>query len=133
MNKVIIIGNLTQDPSTRTVSTQSGDATVCSFTVAVNRRGGQEADFFTVSAWRSLGENCQKYLAKGRKVAVEGTVSARAYKDRDGNARAQLEINAANVEFLTPRSENRSDSDDSGLTAPPTPPPSMVVTDDLPF
>jgi len=133
LNKVIIIGNLTQDPSTRTVSTQSGDATVCSFTVAVNRRGGQEADFFTVSAWRALGENCQKYLAKGRKVAVEGTVSARAYKDRDGNARAQLEVQAANVEFLTPRSEGRSDSDDSGLTAPPTPPPSMVVNDDLPF
>lgn len=133
MNKVIIIGNLTQDPSTRTVGTQSGDTTVCSFTVAVNRRGGQEADFFTVSAWRALGENCQKYLAKGRKVAVEGTVSARAYKDRDGNARAQLEVQAQNVEFLTPRSEGCSDSDDSGLTAPPTPPPSMVVNDDLPF
>ena len=72
MNKLTIIGNLTRDPELRTTST---GVNVCSFTVAVNRRqrsqgaeGQPEADFFRVSAWRQLGEICQKYLAKGRKV-----------------------------------------------------------------
>ena len=109
MNKVFLIGNLTRDPEMRT--TQSG-VSVCSFTIAVNRRrfgnaeaGQPEADFFRISAWRQLGENCSRYLAKGRKVAVVGTVSASAYVGNDGQARANLEVNADEVEFLTPRGE----------------------------
>ena len=72
MNKVFIVGNLTRDPELR--STRDG-ISVCSFTVAVNRRvrnaeaGQPEADFFRVTAWRALGENCSKYLSKGRKAA----------------------------------------------------------------
>ena len=108
MNKVFLIGNLTRDPELRT--TQTG-VTVCSFTIAVNRRFGNaeagqpEADFFRISAWRQLGENCAKYLAKGRKVSVVGTVSASAYVGNDGQARASLEVQADDVEFLTPRGE----------------------------
>ncbi len=109
MNKVFLIGNLTRDPELRT--TPSG-VSVCSFTIAVNRRrannaeaGQPEADFFRVSAWRQLGEICSKYLAKGRKVSVVGTVSASAYIGNDGQARASLEVQADDVEFLTPRSE----------------------------
>lgn len=109
MNKVFLIGNLTRDPEMRT--TQTG-VSVCSFTIAVNRRrfgnaeaGQPEADFFRISAWRQLGENCSRYLAKGRKVAVVGTVSASAYVGSDGQARASLEVNADDVEFLSPRGE----------------------------
>ena len=109
MNKVFLIGNLTRDPELRT--TPSGDS-VCSFTVAVNRRrrsnaeaGQPEADFFRVSAWRQLGENCAKYLAKGRKVNVIGSVSCRTYVGSDGQTRASLEVQADDVEFLTPRGE----------------------------
>ncbi len=109
MNKVFIVGNLTRDPELRT--TQSG-VSVCSFTVAVNRRrsanadaGQPEADFFRVSAWRQLGEICAKYLAKGRKVCVVGSVSAQAFTGNDGQARASLEVNADDVEFLTPKGE----------------------------
>lgn len=108
MNKVFIIGNLTRDPEMR--STRDGVA-VCSFTVAVNRRskgaqaGQQDADFFRVAAWRELGELCHKYLTKGRKVAVTGSVSATAYTAQDGTARASMDINAAEVEFLSPRDE----------------------------
>ena len=82
MNKVFIVGNLTRDPELR--STRDG-ISVCSFTVAVNRRvrnaeaGQPEADFFRVTAWRALGENCSKYLSKGRKVAVTGSVSVSTY------------------------------------------------------
>ena len=109
MNKVFLIGNLTRDPELRT--TQTG-VSVCSFTIAVNRRrpsnaeaGQPEADFFRVTAWRQLGEICAKYLAKGRKVSVTGTVSASAYTAQDGSARASLEVTADDVEFLTPRGE----------------------------
>ena len=73
MNKIILIGNLTRDPELRT--TPNG-YNVCDFTIAVNKRrysqqqqqGGQQSDaaFFRIPAWRQLGENCQKYLAKGR-------------------------------------------------------------------
>ena len=101
MNRLTIIGNLTRDPELRT--TQSG-ISVCSFTVAVNRRKAQnnqpEADFFRVSAWRELGENCAKWLVKGRKVAVVGPVSVSTYQGQDGKTYANLEVTANDVEFL---------------------------------
>lgn len=100
MNKLTIIGNLTRDPELRT--TQQGLA-VCDFTVAVNRRKGDESDFFRVTAWRQLGENAAKYLAKGRKVCVVGPVSARTYTTNNGETRVSLEITAEDVEFLSPR------------------------------
>jgi single-strand DNA-binding protein len=111
MNKLTIIGNLTRDPELRV--TPSG-VNVCDFSVAVNRKQSaqqrangqqQEADFFRVTAWRELGENCSKYLAKGRKVAVIGPVSVRTYTGNDGITRASLEVTADEVEFLTPRGD----------------------------
>ena len=110
MNKLFIVGNLTRDPELR--STPNG-IPVCTFTVAVNRRraagaeAGQqpEADFFRVTAWRQLGENCNRYLAKGRKVAVVGAVQVSTYTAQDGTTRASLEVTADDVEFLSPRGE----------------------------
>lgn len=102
MNKLTIIGNLTRAPELRT--TQSGK-NVCTFTVAVNRRGRDETDYFRVSAWGKLGENCHQYLDKGRKVAVTGSVSASAYTTQSGENRASLEVFADDVEFLTAKSE----------------------------
>ena len=105
MNKIFIIGNLVRDPELRT--TQSG-IPVCTFTVAVNRRkqgaeaGQQEADFFRVTTWRQLGENCNRYLAMGKKVFVSGPVSVSTYTAKDGTTRASMEITADDVEFLSP-------------------------------
>ena len=121
MNKLTIIGNLTRDPVTRTVPTTNGEVTAVSFTVAVNRRksgGEHDADFFSVTAWRGLGETCAKYLAKGRKVCVVGPVSVRTYEAADGTTRAQMEISADDVEFLSPRGE----------TAEPAPAPAPAPT-----
>lgn len=109
MNKLIIIGNLASEPELRT--TPNGKQ-VCSFTVAVNRRktgnDQPEADFFRVSAWEKLGENCNEYLAKGRKVAVVGSVSCRAYQTQKGENRASLEVVAQDVEFLSPKEKMKS-------------------------
>ena len=105
MNKLYIIGNLTADPELRTIP--SG-VNVCTFTVAVNRRytsnkDDRQTDFFRVAAWRQLGENCSRFLSKGRKVCVVGEVSARAFEGKDGTLRASLEVTADDVEFLSPR------------------------------
>jgi len=81
--------------------------------VAVNRRhreGQQDqADFFRVTAWRQLGENCQKYLTKGKKVAVVGPVSVSTYQGKDGKTYATLDVTAEDVEFLSPRNEGQHD------------------------
>ena len=104
MNKVFLIGNLTKDPEMR--STQSGVA-VCNFSIAVNRRfrnaqtGQQETDFLNVIAWRQLAELCSKYLAKGRKVAVAGSIQTRTYEAKDGSKRSAFDIVADEVEFLS--------------------------------
>lgn len=102
MNKLTIIGNLTRAPETRTTSSGKN---VTTFTVAVGRRGKDEADFFRVNAWEKLGENCQKYLDKGKKVAVVGRVSVSTYTANDGAVRANLEVMAEDIEFLSPRNE----------------------------
>lgn len=103
MNKAYLIGNLTRDPETRT--TQSG-ASVCNFSIAVNRRmksdGQQETDFFNIVAWRSLGDLCAKYLSKGKKCAVFGRIETRTYEAQDGSKRTAFEIVADEVEFLSP-------------------------------
>ena len=107
MNHVYIIGNLTADPKTATTATGKQ---VTNFTVAVNRRqsaqaGQPEADYFRVTAWNQLGEICAKYLTKGRKCAVTGSIRAGAYTNIQGQAVGTLELLAEEVEFLSPRHE----------------------------
>lgn len=102
MNKAILIGNIANDPEIRT--TQSGTKQ-CSFRIAVQRRfanaqGVKEADFINIVAWRQLAELCSRYLSKGRKVAVEGTIQTRSYDAQDGTKRYVTEIVAESVEFL---------------------------------
>ena len=127
MNKLTIIGNLVREPENRVTS---GGINVCDFTVAVNRRkkgeGQQEADFFRVSAWRQLGENCGKFLHKGSKVCVVGPVSVRTYQTNSGETRASLEVTADDVEFLSSKSEGESSP---AIPAGFTP----VETDELPY
>jgi single-strand DNA-binding protein len=142
MNKLTIIGRLTRDPELRT--TQDG-TNVCGFTVAVNRRTRRdaqnqpEADFFRVSAWRQLGENCARFLSKGKMVAVVGSVSVRTYQTTEGETRASLEVNADDVEFLTPKSEGETGSYSAPATAPAPSAETQaagftaVETDELPF
>lgn len=103
MNKQIVIGNVCNDPETR--STPSG-VTVCSFNVAVDRRfkdakGNKVTDFFRVQAWRQLGEVCSKYVKKGMKVAVIGELQPRLYEAKDGTARMSLDVCADDVEFMS--------------------------------
>lgn len=125
MNKVFLIGNLTKDPEMR--STQSGVA-VCNFTIAVNRRfrnpqtRQQETDFLNIVAWRQLAELCGRYLTKGRKVAVVGSIQTRTYEAQDGSKRSAFDIVADEVEFLSANQSSGAPSGDySKAVAPSTP------------
>ena len=105
MNKVILIGNLAADPESRTTS--SGVAQ-CTFRLATQRRfanasGVREADFHTVVCWRNTAEFASKYLLKGRRVAVEGSIQNRSYDAQDGSKRYVTEVIADNVEFCDSR------------------------------
>ena len=105
MNRAVVIGNLTNEPELR--STLSG-ISVCTFTIAVNRRvsrdaqGQKEADFIPIVTWRGLADNCFKYLHKGSKAAVTGSIQTRSYDAQDGTRRYVTEVVADDVEFLTP-------------------------------
>lgn len=109
MNKVIMIGHLAADPESRT--TQSGVAQ-CTLRLAVTRRfadkqtGQREADFFNVICWRQTAEFAAKYLTKGRKVAVEGSLQTRSYDAQDGSKRYVTEIIADTVEFCDKADNN---------------------------
>lgn len=126
MNSLHIIGNLTRKPELR--ATQDGTS-VCSFTVAVNRpktRNNQNpgADYFNVTAWREKGEVCAKYLDKGSKVSVVGSVSLRTWETETKHG-ANLEVNAQDIEFLSSRSESAPVDEQTGMT--------KVETDELPY
>jgi single-strand DNA-binding protein len=124
LNTVALIGNLTRDPELR--YTPSGTA-VTTLRIAVNdrvKRGGEWGDaayFFDCVVWGKQAESCSEYLAKGRKVGVQGKLTWREWEARDGSKRQSVEIVADRVEFLTPRGEDgsrMSDSSDYGYAPP---------------
>src|ERR1700744_6585457 len=110
INRVIITGNLTKDPDLRSLS--SGNS-VCSLRVACNGRRknnetGQWEDqpnYFDVTVWGAQGENCARYLAKGRGVAVDGRRQGREWTDQQGNKRQSVDIIAESVQFLGGRDD----------------------------
>jgi single-strand DNA-binding protein len=105
INRVIITGNLTRDPEIR--STGSGN-NVCSLRVACNgrRRNPQTSEwedapnYFDVSVWGAQGENCGRYLSKGRGIAVDGRLRWREWTTQDGQKRQAVDIMADSVQFL---------------------------------
>ncbi len=103
--QTIVMGHLGSDPELRSVP--SGDQ-VCNFSVAASRRfrnrdgdKKEETNWYKVTVWGKQAENCAKYLTKGRKVLLVGRVTASAWKNRDGEAQASLEINPFTVQFLS--------------------------------
>jgi single-strand DNA-binding protein len=135
LNRVILIGRLTADPSLR--YTSSGVA-VTQFTLAVDRpftgqNGEREADFIPVVTWRQLAETCANYLRKGRLCAVEGRIQIRHYENNEGKRVYVTEVIADNVRFLE---GNRNNNDQSEKQKDPFPDDGKLVNysdDDLPF
>ena len=146
MNKVILIGNLTRDPEMHTTPAGVNKA---SFTIAVNRRfsnqqGVREADFIPIVAWRERADFCGRYLQKGKKICVVGSLQVRSYDAQDGSKRYVTEIIADSVEALGSREDGGQPRNygDNGPTPPPAPPAQNVPSandftevddDELPF
>ena len=113
MNKAFLIGNLTRDPELKKTP---NDISVCTFTIAVNRRfpsssGEREVDFLPIVTWKGIADNCSKYLSKGKKNAVIGEIRTRSYQTKQGSTKHVTEIQAEDVQFLNPKnSENESNN-----------------------
>lgn len=145
MNKVILIGNLANDPEVRT--SQTGNS-VCNFRLAVQRRmpnqqGVREADFFTIVAFRHTADFCARYLTKGTRIAVDGSIQNRSYDAQDGSKRYVTEIIADNIEFAGSKGSDRpGEYADPAASAPAAQPVAKapvsggfteVDDDELPF
>ncbi len=149
LNKMLVIGNLGGDPEMRYTS---GGVPVTSFSVATNRRyttasGEQrdETEWFRVSAWRQLAEQCNQFLSKGRQVYVEGRLNTSTWQAQDGQNRTSLEITADRVVFLSggggDQQGGQGGRDDQGgpqggqgyQSDPPAGPPPPDDAEDLPW
>ena len=130
MQKISFIGRLTRDVDMKT--TPNGIA-VASFTVAVDRKqkdtdGNKKVDFFNVNVWRGLADICSRYISKGKKCYVRGELQVRTYSAKDGTTKVSLDVQADEVEFLSPKSESSEEqpsTDANGFTD--------VSPDSIPF
>ncbi len=110
INKVILIGNLGQDPEVRSTTS---DQTVASFSVATSDSWRDKAsgeriertEWHRISAWGRLAEICRDYLRKGSRVYIEGRLQTRKWQDKDGNERYTTEVVASDMQMLDGRSE----------------------------
>ena len=101
MNSVILIGNLARDPELR-YSTGMNQTAICRFTIAVNDGYGERerTSFIPIVVFGKSAENCDRFLSKGRKVAVNGRIQTGSYTNKEGNKVYTTEVIANNVEFL---------------------------------
>jgi single-strand DNA-binding protein len=144
MNQVILIGNLTKDPEGRYIP--ESQTAVCTFTLAISRGKGKDgndkgADFPRVTVFGRQAENCERFLTKGRKVAVQGRIATNSYKNKEGATVYTTDVVADRVEFLEwgdkpeksgmpsgfkPEDENQDSQIPSGFQA-------LEDDDDIPF
>ena len=156
INRVVLTGNLTSDPELR--SLPSGTS-VCKLRVACNTRRkdgstGEWVDkpnYFDVTVWGAQGENCARYLSKGRPVAIDGRLEWREWETEGGGKRQAIDIIADAVQFLggrdenagggggqsaggfTPRSDIPIDTSDYAAAPAGNGSPSPTAEDDIPF
>lgn len=133
INSITMAGRLTRDPELR--STSNGNS-VGNFNIACERsfkgqNDEKEVDFIPVVVWRTLAENCGRYLSKGNMVCVHGRLQIREYTDKEGIRRSIAEIVADDVQFMTPKNsgEKRQDSRQDDYFGEDIDP----LDDDIPF
>lgn len=149
LNKAMILGNLTRDPEARTTPTGQN---VCNFSVATSYqytdKSGMKQDmveYHNVVAWGKLADICKQYLAKGRKVYVEGRIQTRDWQGTDGQKKYRTEIVADQMILLdraggasagAPRSAAASSAPQDLPDVPPAvqqPPVDEIRIEDIPF
>lgn len=106
MNDVTLIGRLTRDPEIR--ATQEGLA-IANWSLAVNRRKANEADFFNCSAFGKTAELIEKYVKKGMKIGVKGRLRNEEYTNKDGQKVTRTKIDVEEIDFCEPKKEEKKD------------------------
>ena len=139
VNKVILIGNLGQDPELRYTP---GGAAVTNFSVATNEvwkdndgNKQERTEWHRVVLWRKLAEIAGEYLKKGSKVYIEGRLQTRSWEDKDGSKRYTTEVVADSMTMLDAKGESSggTSSPPSEASEPPPPESGSDEEDDLPF
>lgn len=120
MNKAILMGRLTRDPEVRTTANQTP---VANFTLAVDRRyraanGERPTDFIPIVAWRQQAEFAGRFLHKGSRVAVVGSVQVRNWEDSEGNRRVMTEVVADELHFADTKPSGGGQYDAPSRQAP---------------
>jgi single-strand DNA-binding protein len=141
MNNVTLIGRLTRDPEVR--YTSGTQMAVARFTIAVDRQfkrdGEPTADFIPIVAFGKTAELCERYISKGRQVAVEGRIQTGSYTNKDGNKVYTTDVVANRVEFLGGREGGSGSGFGQGQTSAPSVDMgipegfSAIDDDDIPF
>lgn len=110
MNNINLIGRLTKDPEMK--STQTG-VSVCNFTLAVDRKykdknGERETDFINCVAWRSTAEFIARFMTKGQRIGVTGSLQVSTYDDRDGQRQWKTEVVVESAYFADGKGDNNN-------------------------
>ena len=124
INRVMEIGRLTRDPEMRETSNGKQFA---SFSIAVQGWSKDTVNFFNCVAWNKTAEIICKYLSKGAKIGIEGTLESYAYKDKQGNNKSGVQINVQQIEFMSAKGEGGE------VPQPHSAKDDMVGDDDDPF
>ena len=131
MNRVVLMGRLTRDPDIR----RSGETTIARFTLAVDRRKRDEADFISCVAFNKVAEFADKYLNQGTKICMDGRIQTGKYTNRDGQVVYTTDVIADNIEFA----ESKQSSQPQPQPKPQTPAeqdgfiPDPLLDENLPF
>ena len=126
MNVIAIKGRLTRDPEISLFKNSKGEnSTACRFVVAVDRRYGDDADFFSCSIFGKRAEVIDKYFSKGSEIACQGRMEQNRYKDKDGNDRIAWNLMVDDFNFCGKKSDNSSSE--------PKPDGFEQVEEDVPF
>jgi single-strand DNA-binding protein len=113
MNSVSLIGNLATDVEVKDVD---AERRLASFLLAVDRASsGGGADFVPIAAWNKQAELCERYLAKGKRIGVEGRLRTRSYDGDDGKRKTGWEVVAHHVQFLSPADRAEAGAADADI------------------
>lgn len=126
MNEVILVGRLTADPELK----QSGEHSYCRFTLAVDRRGQEGADFIPCVTFGKTAEAAGQWLKKGVRVAIDGRISTSSYTDKDGQKRNGWSVSVRSWEFAQSKNEGKQENEElkaAGING------FVDADDDLPF
>ena len=134
MNRVFLMGRLTKDPETRYLG--ADNSAKCTFTLAVDRRfnkpgAEKQTDFFNIVAWQKQAEFCGKYLSKGTKVVLSGSIQNRSWDDNEGKKRYVTEIIADEVEFAESKGSGKAVAQETAVGSAPQ--QDALSEDELPF